>query len=82
MLLLLELQSRVCLCPLTVTLLNTDRYKVGKTAIGFLNPTIYINGSKYFTDVTNGENSCCASKAANGGTIFCCAAGFSATKGW
>lgn len=58
-----------------VSLVNAARLKAGKSALGFLNPTIYEFGESFSNDVTSGENNCCASKV-------CCDEGFYASSGW
>jgi tripeptidyl-peptidase-1 len=65
-----------------ITLINSQRASVGKSPIGFLNPTLYQLGnqkSPVFNDITKGENNCCAG---NPGQITCCQYGFNATTGW
>lgn len=58
-----------------VSLVNAARLKAGKSALGFLNPSIYEFGSSFSNDVTDGKNNCCASKV-------CCDEGFYASAGW
>ena len=58
-----------------VSLVNAARLDAGKSALGFLNPTIYANGDTFVNDVTSGENNCCASKV-------CCDEGFYASTSW
>ena len=72
-----------------VTLVNTARLAQNKSAIGFINPTLYSVGYNYtlgipnqfnatVNDVTSGNNFCCAS----GSSPLCCTSGFTALKGW
>lgn len=58
-----------------VSLVNAARIKAGKSALGFLNPSIYAYGTTFVNDITSGENNCCAS-------AVCCTEGFYAAKGW
>jgi tripeptidyl-peptidase-1 len=41
-----------------ITLINEERIKAGKTAVGFINPTIYANAAA-FNDITSGGNQGC-----------------------
>lgn len=60
-----------------VSLVNSARLASGKPPLGFLNPSLYsANSSAIFTDVTSGENNCCAQAQ------VCCTQGFYAAKGW
>jgi tripeptidyl-peptidase-1 len=60
-----------------VSLVNSARLAAGKPSLGFLNPALYAaNASSIFTDVTSGENNCCAQAQ------VCCSEGFHAAKGW
>lgn len=52
-----------------ITLINQQRIKAGKSAVGFINPTIYANPSA-FNDITSGGNQGCGT------------AGFTAVEGW
>jgi len=58
-----------------VSLVNAARLKAGKSALGFLNPSIYAFGTSFVNDITSGENNCCAS-------LVCCSQGFYASSGW
>jgi len=58
-----------------VSLVNAARLNAGKSALGFLNPSIYAYGTKFANDITVGENNCTA------GTV-CCTQGFYAAVGW
>jgi tripeptidyl-peptidase I len=58
-----------------VSLVNAARLAAGKSALGFLNPTIYKLGTSFTNDVTVGENNCTA------GSV-CCDQGFYAAEGW
>ena len=42
-----------------ISLINNDRLNAKKKPIGFLNPALYALSSA-FTDITVGENNCCA----------------------
>lgn len=72
----------------TVSLLNSNRKKVGNHTVGFLNIVMYssygVNGSSYFQDVTVGNNKCCSHKPSQfqAYDILCCGSGFYATPGW
>jgi tripeptidyl-peptidase-1 len=52
-----------------ITLINEQRVSAGKSAVGFINPTIYENPSA-FNDITSGGNQGCGTK------------GFTAVSGW
>jgi tripeptidyl-peptidase-1 len=52
-----------------ITLINEQRAQAGKSAVGFINPTIYENPSA-FNDITSGGNQGCGT------------AGFTAVQGW
>jgi len=62
-----------------ITLINNDRLNANKKPLGFLNPSLYALPSSAFTDITVGENNCCAG---NPPQIVCCQYGFNATVGW
>jgi len=60
-----------------VSLVNSARLASGKPSLGFMNPALYAsNSSSMYTDVTLGENNCCAQAQ------VCCPEGFHAAKGW
>lgn len=71
-----------------MSLINSDRKKIGNSTVGFLNPSLYsgytVNGSSHFQDITAGNNKCCSHKP----TLYtsygnlCCGSGFYATTGW
>lgn len=52
-----------------ITLINQARLSVGKSSVGFLNPTLYANPG-VLNDITQGDNPGCGTS------------GFSATTGW
>jgi len=52
-----------------ITLINQQRIAAGKSAVGFINPTLYANPSA-FTDIVTGGNKGCGT------------AGFTAVTGW
>lgn len=52
-----------------ITLINEQRIKAGKTAVGFINPTIYANPGAFNDIVTGGNQGC--------GTV-----GFTSVAGW
>ena len=54
---------------------NSERLKVNKSSIGWLNPSLYSYHDLFTNDVTSGNNLCVA-------TGVCCPSGFYATKGW
>ncbi|TFK83532.1 subtilisin-like protein [Polyporus arcularius HHB13444] len=53
-----------------IALLNDERLKAGKAALGFINPLLYSQGAAAFNDVTNGTNNGCGAE------------GFPALTGW
>eukprot|EP01038_Epipyxis_sp_PR26KG_P007727 gene7727-10501_t len=66
-------------CPVfagMISLVNAARKAVGKSTVGWINPTLYKYHSNFTNDVTSGENKCTTS-----GTI-CCSQGFTCTTGW
>jgi tripeptidyl-peptidase-1 len=65
-----------------LTLANNARFKKGKTAVGFVNPSLYSlfrSQASLYNDVTSGNNKCCAK---SGVTPVCCDYGFYCTPGW
>lgn len=58
-----------------ISLINSARYRAGKTSIGFLNQILYANAQLFANDITVGSNKCT-------GLITCCNEGFEATAGW
>ncbi len=52
-----------------ITLINEQRVAAGKSAVGFLNPTLYANPGA-FTDIISGGNQGCGTN------------GFTAVAGW
>ena len=65
-----------------LTLVNNARFKKGKTAVGFVNPSLYSvfrSQPSVYNDVTSGNNKCCAK---SGVTPVCCTYGFYCTPGW
>lgn len=52
-----------------LTLINEERYRHGKTSVGFINPVAYAH-PEIFNDITKGDNPGCGTD------------GFSAVKGW
>ena len=67
-------------CPVVaaiVSLINSERIKVGKPTLGWLNPALYSSTHEGLTkDITMGANKCLKV----GET--CCREGFKASKGW
>ena len=55
--------------------INAARSERGLGSVGWINPLLYMNHTKFSNDITLGDNHC----AANG---VCCPQGFSATPGW
>ncbi|KAI1101327.1 subtilisin-like protein [Jackrogersella minutella] len=53
-----------------IAMVNADRHRVGKSSVGFVNPTLYANPD-IFNDVTSGHNYGCGADPA-----------FRAAKGW
>lgn len=59
-----------------ISLINAARLDAGKSALGFLNPTLYSSElTSSYNDVTEGHNKCTAGRV-------CCDEGFEATQGW
>jgi tripeptidyl-peptidase-1 len=59
-----------------VSLVNAARLDAGKSALGFLNPSLYSSSlSGVYNDITEGHNKCTAGRV-------CCDEGFSASQGW
>lgn len=52
-----------------ITLINEQRINANKSAVGFINPTVYANPSA-FNDITSGGNEGCGTD------------GFTAVEGW
>lgn len=63
-----------------LTLINGQRLKQNKPALGWVTPALYSlgMGSPAFNDVVRGRNNCCAGRQ----SPVCCKEGFSAAKGW
>ncbi len=40
------------------TLINSERAKVGKKPVGFINPALYKAPASAFTDIRSGDNKC------------------------
>jgi hypothetical protein len=57
-------------CSAVLALLNDALITAGRPTLGFLNPWLYSEGYKYFTDITNGSSAGCNTS------------GFPATVGW
>ena len=65
-------------CPTLAGLIsniNSDRIKINKGSLGWLNPTIYLYSNLFTNDITSGNNLCVAKD-------ICCPQGFFATPGW
>eukprot|EP01038_Epipyxis_sp_PR26KG_P004236 gene4236-6013_t len=83
---LISLFGTSCSSPVfagLISLVNAQRKKNGLTTVGWINPTLYSIGASnpsLFNDITSGSNNCCADSTPSAAT--CCAAGFSAAKGW
>jgi tripeptidyl-peptidase-1 len=67
-----------------VALLNAYRLKAGKPTMGFLNPWIYDDGLKAFTDIVDGGSTGCTGEDMYSGlpTPVVPYASWNATKGW
>lgn len=68
-----------------ISLINAERFIMGRPKIGFINPTLYEVGinaslSAAFNDITSGHNRCC--RATNPSDATCCTTGFHALTGW
>ncbi|KAF7552558.1 hypothetical protein G7046_g7379 [Stylonectria norvegica] len=64
-------------------LLNNERFKKGKPALGFLNPWIYKIGEEGFTDITKGKTEGCKGTSLSGAPApIIPNAGWEAVKGW
>jgi hypothetical protein len=60
-----------------VSLVNAARLSIGKSSLGWINPSLYALYSQFIlNDIISGENNC----AADG--IICCSQGFYAVDGW
>ncbi len=59
-----------------VSLVNSARIAAGKSAVGWINPALYMYSSLFVRDVTVGDNFCVASG------LVCCEQGYYATTGW
>lgn len=60
-----------------VSLVNSARLDAGKSALGWINPSLYaLQDEIVLNDITSGENNCVAV------ATVCCTQGFYATKGW
>lgn len=58
-----------------ISLINSKRLASGKSALGFINPSLYTRATSFNHDITMGDN-CCTSG------YICCDQGFAATTGW
>ncbi|KAF5021346.1 hypothetical protein F66182_6614 [Fusarium sp. NRRL 66182] len=66
-----------------IALLNNERFKKGKPALGFLNPWLYKRGRKGFTDITQGRTVGCLGTSREGlPSPKIPNAGWDAVKGW
>jgi len=66
-----------------LTLANNARLNIGKSSLGFINPTLYSlykSDPSIFNDITVGNNRC--TSAGKSGDAVCCPMGFTASKGW
>jgi hypothetical protein len=62
-----------------VALVNSARLSMGKSALGWINPSLYsLSSSIILNDITVGENNCVAGHSAS----ICCEQGFTAGVGW
>ena len=61
---------------------NALRVAAGKSAVGFLNPTLYAAGTASFNDITSGNNKCGSDEAKATVPGGCCSQGFDAEEGW
>jgi hypothetical protein len=59
-----------------VSLVNAKRLAAGKSALGWINPSLYALSDKFVNDITVGENNCIID------AVLCCEQGFQATTGW
>jgi hypothetical protein len=60
-----------------ITLINSARFSIGKSFVGWLNPTLYGRQASYVKDITSGKNNCGA-----GNYDWCCSQGYYAAPGW
>ncbi|KIL96585.1 hypothetical protein FAVG1_01329 [Fusarium avenaceum] len=66
-----------------IALLNNERFKKGKPAMGFLNPWLYSKGYAGFTDIVNGKSGGCFGVSREGlPSPKIPNAGWDAVKGW
>jgi tripeptidyl-peptidase-1 len=63
-----------------ISLINSNRIQQGKSAVGFINPTLYSADQSLFNDITSGNNQCCVSFVAT--DALCCNSGFVSSTGW
>jgi tripeptidyl-peptidase-1 len=72
-------------CPFfagVIARLNAERFAVGKSALGFLNPWLYSLKGKGFTDITAGNNGCGDAQECCGTKLPANQQGFAAVVGW
>jgi hypothetical protein len=60
-----------------ISLINSARHSIGKSSVGWLNPTLYGRQGSYTKDITSGKNNCGA-----GNYDWCCSQGYYAAPGW
>ena len=60
-----------------LSLINAARLALGKTSIGWINPTLYTYFRSFTNDITIGKNNCLVESAGP-----CCTQGFNAATGW
>jgi tripeptidyl-peptidase-1 len=61
-----------------VSLVNAERNRIGKSPLGYMNPSIYSFAHKFTRDIVNGSNHCSAVDDCS----KCCHQGFHADIGW
>jgi len=60
-----------------LSLVNADRRAHNLSLVGFVNPFLYSNATKFVNDITSGSNKCTGAN-----NNICCSVGFVATTGW
>ena len=60
-----------------LSLINAARLALGKTSVGWINPTLYTYFRTFTNDITIGKNNCLVDSVGP-----CCSQGFNAATGW
>lgn len=84
---IVELFGTSCSSPVFagfISLINAQRFAVGNSSVGWLNPTLYSalgTSSSPFNDITSGSNKCCANSDYPNTATSCGASGFNCAVG-